>query len=198
MALLKKHYGNVLFIITLLLVLFVPSVKATILQGLLEIGILNPTVKSTENIAPSNLEKNSGLDLPAVELQTQAQDKIYLPQLKGKVVFINFWATWCPPCLAEMPSLNKLYALNERNRDIVFLFVDADRDFSKSMAYMQKKGYSLPVYINQQEFPSNLFNGTLPTTLVFNKAGKLIYKGEGAANYSSKKFIQFMNKLAAE
>ncbi len=192
----KKNVGNIIFLILFLVVMFVPSVKATLIQGLMQVGIMKPNVDQELVIGHSNDSLRN--DLPAVELTAPDYFQVYLPQQKGKVVFINFWATWCPPCLAEMPSLNKLYNQFKDRKDLVFLFVDADANFDKSTAYLNKKQYNLPVYKANQNFPSQLYDGSLPTTLVFNKSGKLVYKGIGAANYADKKFVQFMHKLLQE
>ena len=136
-------------------------------------------------------------DLSGIRFKDASGKVIDLGDLQGKVVFLNFWATWCPPCRAEMPSINKLYEQFKDDKDVVFLFVDADQDLDKAQKYMDKKAYKLPVYIADSTIPSKLFRGALPTTIVFDKAGRVSYNESGAANYASSKFIAFLEKLKA-
>ncbi|MDQ8004492.1 MAG: TlpA disulfide reductase family protein [Pedobacter sp.] len=182
----KKYISNGVFILILALILFVPSAKALVIQGLMQIGLFNPDVK-TETIST-----NTSLDL---KFKEQNGKIITLTDLKGKVVFLNFWATWCPPCLAEMPSINKLYEQHRDNKDVIFVMVDADSNLEKSLGYMNARKYDMPVYQMASSVPEQIFAGSLPTTVVFDKQGRVSFKHEGAANYNSKKFVEFMEKL---
>lgn len=182
----KKYISNGIFILILGLILFVPSAKALVIQGLMEIGLFRP---NTKEVKPS---ENLALDL---KFKDEKGNTITLNQLKGKVVFLNFWATWCPPCLAEMPSINKLYEQHKNSGDVVFILVDADSNFEKANGYMKAKKYNMPIYNMASSVPDQIFAGSLPTTVVFDKKGRLYFKHEGAANYNSKKFLEFIEKL---
>lgn len=185
----KKNLVNAAFIVLFLLVLFVPAVKAFMVQGLMEIGLFKPnTTEKKAEIA---------IDLSAVKFRDGKGNIVSLSDLKGKVVFLNFWATWCPPCLAEMPSVNKLYQQFAADKNVVFIMVDADSNFAKAQAYMDKKKYKLPVYTVASDIPEVIFKGTLPTTLVFDKQGRVSFHEEGMANYASPKFVDFINQLKA-
>ncbi|WP_316816735.1 TlpA disulfide reductase family protein [Pedobacter nyackensis] len=189
----KKNIINALIIGIFLVLILVPSAKAFMIRGLMEIGLFSPDVKNTnENAAPAE-----AADLSGIKFKDTSGKIVDLGDLKGKVVFLNFWATWCPPCLAEMPSVNKLYEQFKDDKDVVFILVDADSDFAKSQKYMDKKGYKLPVYQVASNVPESIFKGSLPTTVVFDKLGRVSYNEVGAANYASKKFIDFIKKLKA-
>lgn len=188
-AAIKKYIINGLFIGLLALLLFVPSAKALVIRGLMEIGLYNPEVAAKPVTAKA--------DLSGIRFKDAKGRTLSLADLEGKVIFLNFWATWCPPCLAEMPSVNKLYEHYKNDSEVVFLLVDADSDFAKSQAYMDRKKYALPVYNFASNLPETLFKGALPTTVVFDKKGRLSYRGEGAANYASKKFVGFIEQLKA-
>lgn len=183
----KKTIGNVLFVILILVVLFVPPVKAFMIQGLMEIGLFKP------NVDAENLPNTP--DLSEIKFKDAKGKVVNLNELKGKVVFINFWATWCPPCLAEMPSINKLHQQFKSDADVVFLMIDADGDFPKAQTYMDKRSYQMPVYTFASELPRELFKGSLPTTIVFDKRGRISFNEVGAANYSNPKFIAFIKQL---
>lgn len=189
----KKNIINALFIGIFLVLIFVPSAKAFMIRGLMEIGLFSPGVESTaENVAPSE-----AVDLSGIKFKDASGKILDLGDLKGKIVFLNFWATWCPPCLAEMPSVNKLYEQFKDDKDVVFILVDADSDLPKSQKYMDKKEYKLPVYQVASNIPETIFKGSLPTTVVFDKQGRVSYNEVGAANYASQKFIDFIKKLKA-
>lgn len=123
---------------------------------------------------------------------------VSLSSLKGKVVFLNFWATWCPPCIAEMPGINDLYKNFSNREDIVFIMVDADGNFSASQAFMKTHNYDLPLYAANSGTSSGLFTGTLPSTIIINKKGNIVFRETGAAKYNTKQFTDFINRLCAE
>ena len=190
-AFLKKHYFNLLLLCFVLLMVFVPSAKAFMLRGLMEIGLFKPgtsAVTAEQRLAPA-------VDLSGIRFKDINGKVVDLGNLKGKVVFLNFWATWCPPCLAEMPSIQKLYTQFAADPDFVFLLVDADSKLPDAQQFMQKKKYSMPVYEVASNIPEQLFKGSLPTTIVFDKKGRISFNEEGAANYAHKKFIEFMLQL---
>jgi thiol-disulfide isomerase/thioredoxin len=183
----KKGLVNILFISVILILLFVPSAKAFLLQGLMEIGLFKPDTAIKAD--------NNATDLTGIQFKDTKGNVVDLGGLKGKVVFVNFWATWCPPCIAEMPAVNKLYEQFKDHKDVVFLLVDADGTLEKSQQFMDKKNYDLPVYAVASHIPEVVFKGSLPTTVVFDKMGRMSYHGVGAANYADQKFVDFMNKL---
>jgi thiol-disulfide isomerase/thioredoxin len=189
---LKQHGGKVLnisLITLILLLIFVPDTKSWMMRQLIRTGLFNarpdkPPVVSESNISDLGLNfvDSAGNHLPAASL-------------KGKIVFINFWATWCPPCRAEMPSLNKLFTEFENDKDIVFLFVSEDEDFAKAAEYLQAHEYRFPLYSISGGSGGKFYSGTLPTTLVFDKSGNLFHKHEGMANYNTNKFMSSLRAL---
>jgi thiol-disulfide isomerase/thioredoxin len=187
-AFLKKNIFNIVFVTVLLVLAFVPSAKAFMLQGLMEIGLFKPNTALTSKLGPAK-------DLSGIRFSDSQGKVINLESLKGKVIFLNFWATWCPPCQAEMPSINKLYARFKDDPNVVFIMVDADSDLVKARKFLDKKRYTLPVYQAASDIPEQLFKGSLPTTIVFDKKGRISFNEEGAANYADKKFVAFIEQL---
>ncbi|MDM1293320.1 TlpA family protein disulfide reductase [Sphingobacterium sp. N143] len=123
---------------------------------------------------------------------------ISLSQLRGKVVLINLWATWCPPCLAEMPSLDKLYKDFQGNSGIIFLSVDIDGRTQAAEKFLKKRKYSLPVYQLHSGLPRELSTQSIPTTIILDKAGKLVNKHVGGMNFGSPKFRKALQQLSDE
>jgi thiol-disulfide isomerase/thioredoxin len=174
-----------LFVAFALLVIFNPNVKGYVIRGLMSVGFFQPD--------PAAYAKHpeSFANIPDIQFKDANGNHTALSALKPKVIFINYWATWCPPCIAEMPRVNDLYKKFRNDPKVVFLLVDVDNDLPKAKAFMLKNGYDLPLYTQISNVPESLLDGTIPTTLVF-KDGKLIYKHSGAADYSSEKFEEFI------
>ena len=184
----RKTLLNVLFAGLFLVLILVPPAKAMVLEGLMKIGFFTPDLQE-QNV------KDRAKDFSGVLFKDTAGNVVNLGKLKGKVVFLNFWATWCPPCLAEMPAIQQLYEQFKNDPEVVFILVDADGDLVKSAKFMSRKKYEMPVYRVESEVPETLFKGSLPTTIVFDRQGRISYNESGAANYANTKFIAFINKL---
>ncbi|HRO43818.1 MAG TPA: TlpA disulfide reductase family protein [Flavipsychrobacter sp.] len=191
----KKGRFTLSNIITTLLVLLIigmivfPEMKAYIIRGLMTTGLYNPSLESKKT-------SQAGAVSSGAFSFTIADNRINdLASLRGKVVFINFWATWCPPCVAEMPSIQKLYDNLREDTNVVFLLVDMDRDLPKSKAFMEKKDYDMPLFIPVGDVPSFLFNGSLPTTVVIDTKGEIAWKHTGAANYGTEDFRAFLKSF---
>lgn len=191
----KKWYAlnNILTgILALFIILMIvnPVVKGRVIQGLMKVGLFQPKISNEKlNASPEN-EHNYQVNF----VDTHGK-VIEGNSLSGKVVFINFWATWCPPCIAEMPSINELYNEYKDNPDIIFLMVDADNDLQKSTAFMKDKKFQMPVVTAKGNIPQAWYSGTLPTTIVLDKNGNVAYRQTGAAEYTNKKFKDFILNL---
>ncbi len=120
---------------------------------------------------------------------------VFLPSLKGKVVFINFWAMWCPPCIREMPSINKLKQFFKGNDNIIFLMVDVDGNMKQSKAFMEKNKYDLQVYVPASDIPGNFLGAAIPTTVILAKNGDMIARMEGSRDYVSPEIMKALNEL---
>lgn len=115
-----------------------------------------------------------------------------LNDFKGKVVFINLWATWCPPCVAELPELNKLH--NDYSDDVVFLFITHE-EAEVVKQFLRKKSYTIPVYKPLTQYPSDFETSSIPTTFVINKNGEVVISKSGIANWNSKKVRNILDIL---
>lgn len=120
-----------------------------------------------------------------------------LSQAQGKVIFLNNWATWCPPCIAEMPVLQELYDKYKNNRDVVFVFATTDPKNTVDK-FMTGKGYDLPVYYIQSAPPSQLASNTIPITFLIGKNGGIAIRKVGAADWNSKKVTGTIDQLLKE
>lgn len=184
-----KKASSFLLFIFLLLILFVPKVKAYILQGIMITGLYNTEFNTEEthlklDAADWNLKiKNANGDLYT------------LSDFKEKVIVINFWATWCAPCLAELPNLNDLYATFKNEKNFILLTIETDANKKKAQEILSNKKLNLPLYFLNYKYQTNLFNGILPTTVVIDKDGTLVLKKEGIANYNNDTFKAQLHEL---
>ena len=117
-------------------------------------------------------------------------------QLKGMVIFVNFWATWCPPCRAEMPMIQELY--NEYKDKIEFVFVTSE-SWETVEKFYKANEYKLPTY-NSVSTPPKTFTETnsIPATYLIDKEGNILISKTGAANWSSDKVKKLLDKLLLE
>ena len=113
-------------------------------------------------------------------------------ELQNKVVFINFWATWCPPCIAEMPSINSLY--KKMGKEVVFLVVSLDENKQKAKEFVLKKEFDFPVFFPASSLPGSLESNVIPASFVISKKGEIVYRREGIANYDNEEFEKFLRE----
>lgn len=122
-------------------------------------------------------------------------NEVHLRSLEGKVVFINFWATWCPPCKIEMPSINQLYLKLKDREDVVFLMVDVDDDYQNASKFVGDNHYAFPVYTPFGPIPKAYLGGAIPTTVILDKTGKMVTRHEGAADFNQPEVEAFIREL---
>ena len=137
---------------------------------------------------------------PLLEIKNDMTgSKLMLSDLKDKVLFVNFWASWCPPCKEEMPSieaLSKGMHGNEKFQMITILYKDPYQD---GIAYMKQSGYSFPVYSDNNGITSQTFGVTgVPETYIIDKKGNLRKRVLGPAEWNSPEAKNFINSLLNE
>ncbi|EAY29984.1 TlpA family protein disulfide reductase [Microscilla marina] len=115
--------------------------------------------------------------------------------LRGKTVFLNIWASWCPPCIAEMPDIHQLYK-EVHSKHIKFVMLSLDDDPKKAARFIQRKGYSFPVYTQATALPPAYSSKTIPTTFVISPQGKIVVKHTGMAAYNTDKFKKLLMDVA--
>lgn len=131
-------------------------------------------------------------------LSTPDGKQVRLADFKGQVLFINVWASWCPPCVAEMPTIETLYKNVSHNDDIQFLLISLDEDPRKATGFMERKEFSMPYYFPVSGLPQVFRSPYIPSTFVVSKGGKNVYKKEGIADYSSDDFKTWLLELSKD
>ena len=188
---LKKNWTTIIFG-GLVVILFVsPDSKAWLMRQMISTGLFNSKIEEQK---PGNV----GIVSENLSLKSENGEIINTSQLKGKVVFMNFWASWCPPCRAEFPSVQKLYENYSGNKDLVFLTVNLDEQVEKGKIYLEKEEFTVPFLIPNGNIPKEFFGGSLPTTVVLDKSGKIRMHHAGMADYSKESFYEEINQLLKE
>ncbi len=183
---LTKHWSNIL-IVAIIALLFIPQTGMPIKVFFNKLIAFSPSKIS--------VEKQETLEDYQWTLKTIAGNETNLASSKGKVALINLWATWCPPCVAEMPSLQNLY--NEYGDQVDFYFVSSESS-EKLKKFMAHKGYDFPVYVHSYKAPGMLEASSIPTTYVLSKSGKIVIDKTGAANWDSTRVKNLLDELLKE
>lgn len=134
---------------------------------------------------------SSAVKLPAFTIQDASGKTIDLQSLKGKKVFVNLWAAWCPPCKAEMPSIAALYNKTDKEKT-VFVLLSLDENFQSSIDFMKKNNFDLPLYFPAQQLPALFNTDGIPATFIFNEAGELIKQNNGADDYDTDEYVELL------
>jgi thiol-disulfide isomerase/thioredoxin len=130
-------------------------------------------------------------DIDELVVINQKGQRLSGPQLEGKVIFLNFWATWCPPCIAEMPSIAQLR--QSYNDKVVFLLI-SDEDWIRVNEFKKSNAYNFEVY-RALNIPKVLQPRALPKTFIVNRKGEIVVEKNGAVDWNSDKIRGLLDQL---
>ncbi len=118
-----------------------------------------------------------------------------LSDYKGKIIMLNLWATWCPPCRAEMPSMQKLYN-DFKNKDFIILAVSLGEDLNTVSKFLKNNRFTFPIFIdNKNEVARTYSTGSIPTTYIIDKEGNIIARFVGGIDWYSIDSIKLFDEL---
>lgn len=160
-------------------------IAAVVLIALLGVAIVQAMDKKAE---PENVSQEVanmgglkvGAKAPDFELKTLAGDTVKLSDLKGKKVMLNFWATWCPPCKAEMPAMEEFH--KEAGDEVVILAVNIDPHLDVK-AFVDENGITFPIPLDEEDKVNETYQVlSIPTTYFIDTKGNIGNKYIGAMN----------------
>lgn len=153
--------------------------------------------KGIAKISPSIINENKREVITDFnwELNDFEGNTINFNSSKNKVVLINFWATWCPPCIAEMPSLHDL--LDDYKDSIDFYFVSNEK-VEVLNEFLIKNNYSFKIHIPKTKYPEVFDVSSIPRTFLIDKKGSIVIDKTGAANWNSEKVRNQIDALLVE
>lgn len=182
----KRNFSNLGFAVLLLLFL-IPNTR----------GLMQIFLTRIFSFSPGIIEKQKRIHLDSYDwklqgVHTTTASKTNFDMAKGKVVLLNFWASWCAPCIAEMPSLQSLY---DRYKDkVVFIFLTDEAD-AELAVFRKEKNYNFPIYRSLSK-PPKLFAGkSIPRTYVIDTQGEICIDKKGAADWDTKKIHALLDAL---
>jgi peroxiredoxin len=135
-----------------------------------------------------------GLPAPDFTLEDRQGKTWTLSELKGQVVFVNFWATWCPPCIEEMPSMQRLYSTLPKDKFKMLAILNRD-DPKLADSFAAKFGITMPILNDQNNMTGSVYGLTgVPETYIVDKHGILRKKIIGPAQWDSPANIQMLTE----
>ena len=143
---------------------------------------------ATEVVTTDN---HSAKQLPSFLMVNSEGSQTDLTSFQGKKVFVNLWASWCPPCRSEMPSIQKLYRSVDTSK-VAFIMLGLDDAYDKSKNYMTSQKLDMPFYYPAQNMPEMFNVPSIPTTFIFNEQGQLIEKIVGGDDYDTDKYRKLL------
>ncbi|QWR77512.1 peroxiredoxin family protein [Candidatus Magnetomonas plexicatena] len=144
--------------------------------------------------APWELDEIDGKPAPNFEMQSINGNTVSLSSIKGKVVLLNFWATWCPPCKEEMPSMDALYKMFKNDNFVVLAATSNSSSDVKKFA--QKNHVSFQFLLDPKNKIAKSFKVyMLPVTFLISKEGVIVKKYIGAQNWTESAIVNDVKKL---
>ncbi|HKU27819.1 MAG TPA: redoxin domain-containing protein [Candidatus Sulfotelmatobacter sp.] len=177
----------------------------TLLVAIGLISFVNLSSHRTYESAPMNSGTDSTLQSPSVAagklaanftLKDLKGNDISLASLRGKVVFLNVWATWCAPCREEMPSIESLYKKFKGNNDFVVLAVSQDTDGSNVRPFVEQNHLQFTVLLDPRNEVGELYdvNG-IPETFIIGRDGRIVAHHVGPYDWSNADIREALQEL---
>lgn len=191
---LKKNWSTALLTAFLAVILISPDAKTWFMRQVISTGVMNLTLQDQSK--KSNEKSTS--EIADFRLQDEDGRIVSTKELRGKVVFMNFWASWCPPCRAEFPSVQKFFDRYKDDPNVVFLTVNLDDQAAAGRNYLDKQNFTLPLLVPASDIPPAYYTGSLPTTVVLDKKSEIRLHHTGMADYSKGSFYKKIDAMLAE
>ena len=185
-----KKFFDIIFIGFIVFLLF-PDGRIALQRLIVNTGIMNTQIEAENRVTISENVFQNFVFSDDQGLQHS------LSEFKGQVIFLNFWATWCPPCRAELPSITNLYHKMENKEGIKFLFLSYEKHEVVN-AFAADFGTDIPFSFLTFKVPGELNPPGLPTTFVIDKSGRIVSQTNGMANWDSEDFILQLESLIKE
>ena len=182
----KTFLQKVAFVLLILL-------AAAAVTGLLAFRLIQHNIATRMHPPHLTLRPEPAVDLPYQTLDGQPR---LLSSAKGKVVFLDLWGTWCIQCVAEMPTVQRLYDHYRNDPRVTFLIVSRLDTPSAVRSYARRNRFDLPFYtMNDEDIPKTMQLQQYPSTFLFAPDGTLAAKHVGAADWSDPSVISFIDHL---
>jgi peroxiredoxin len=155
------------------------------------------TLESSDRRSGAGAESiGAGKLAPDFVLNDLAGKTVALSSFRGKVVFLNLWATWCPPCLTEMPSIEALHKSFAMNPDFVALMVSEDSDVKRPPAYIRKNNFDFAVLLDPENKVGEAYDVSgLPESFVIGRDGRIVAHHVGPYDWANTSIREALHDL---
>lgn len=170
----------------LLLAILLPFSRKHVMTG------MNRAIMMRPAILPDNRQIPLGKSDYQWMLTGLDGNALLLGSLQDRAVFLSFWATWCPPCRAELPDIQRLY---ERYGNRLAMVLATDEDPETLRAFLKDHNYTFPVYRFTSPPPGVFRSASIPTTFLITPDGKISVKKSGAARWDGKFFSAYLDRI---
>ena len=148
---------------------------------------MSPTVAKVNN---ETLLSDAVLDIDLKGINTSSTN---LKNLRGKVLFLNFWGTWCPPCRAEWPTVQKLYDLKKDKLEFGLIAMQDQEEDVKN--FLKENNYTVPVYIAESPLDPKVLPVAFSTTYLIGKDGRILKKEDSSMAWSKNSVLEFIDNV---
>ena len=176
----KKTLLYFIPVLLFVLIAFVPSVKTYLKDAFFPVAAIESAVKISDQDYDVELK---GINVPDANLKN----------FKGKTLFLNFWGTWCPPCVKEWPSVQELYETRKGKIDFVLIAMQDDEE--KVRNFIKENNYTAPVYIAASPISENILPKVFPTTFLVAPSGQILKKVDYSENWMSRDNQRFIDNV---
>ncbi len=177
------------FLVLLIIFLGSSTVRIAVTDAIIATGIFDSAPPEEIEGAFVNAE------LLSLQMETTDGEKIRLSDFDGNVVMLTYWASWCSTCRKTNPTIQTLK--DELGRDdITFLLLSMDNVPANAVDYLNDRNYTLTNVFPGRSLPSPLSSTAIPTTIVIDKEGRVVYRNSGYANYSRTGFREWISEVA--
>lgn len=150
-------------------------------------------IAMSPTVAKINNETTLSDEVLNIDLKGINTSSTNLKNLRGKVLFLNFWGTWCPPCRTEWPTIEKLYQLKKDKLEFALIAMqDQEEDVKK---FLKENNYTAPVYIAESPLDPKILPTVFPTTYLIAKDGRILKKEDSSMDWSKDSVLQFIDQV---
>lgn len=156
-----------------------------------------PRLAEVSDVEPEGGAHSLQADLGSWRLETLTGQQVRGAELEGRPLFINFWATWCAPCVAELPSIQALIARMRESDDRFRFLLVTDEEAPLVDAFLRRREDlgDLPVYLAHEGVPAELWFVVRPTTFIVDCEGKIVLRHTGPADWSAPSVRSFLDSI---
>ncbi len=153
-----------------------------------------------EEISPDLAPLNPSVEISdstwGWKLYDEYGNQYLFSEAKGRTIFLNSWATWCQPCLAELPGLQRMY--DSLKTEGIELFFVTEENSDVVRRFLNKNGYTIPVFFSRDAIPTQLRTGLYPTTFLIDPMGRIVYRVMRSAKWDNQEVLRKIRGVSRE